>query len=477
MSRLIRYIQFSLLLSSLLMMQGCVADDSGDSPEMIVGEGLKVSARKANHVYTRSYQDEGTVVSGKYYLSYPNTDRTYTLAVVDFDKMAAESPGLGIVNTLSGSELKWSDIGGSPVTFYLDNVDQKYGTGPEAVFTANDNPFVAGLFDSEEGTNDLLWGEKSVNVGTKSLGFDLHHNMSRVRVQVEVVHKDNSVEDITLEGATVRITNLYSRPTSFNRTDGTLTLDTESADEGILIVAPDSENPGYDWKDSDTSDPDKTLYFSQDIILPPQSPAEDFTRSRLVITLENGDVYDGILPHAMFIAAPDNTLNYPVTLSFLKEYILTIHTVITEQPPELVFMPVWVTEWVDKGEFTLESHQSGIYTPEEFYKLIGYYEAVNEYQLVRYGYLYSPDDTDTETKLWHFDFFSSVSLDYDRIYRKMIPGHTVVDKGEAKNFEFAFNNYSIYVYNGSEDNMVKVTQTQLYDIVTGNMTWQQLQQR
>lgn len=479
MRKRIRHILFPLMMSCIFMIQGCMADHPGNPPEMPIEKGLKVSARKADHVYTRNYKESGIVESGKYYLSYPNnTDRNYTVAEVDFDKMAVESPGLGIVNTLSGSELKWSDIGGSPVNFYLDNVSWEYGEGPEVIFSDNYNPFVAGVFDFEGGSNDLLWGEKTANTGTKSLGFDLHHNMSRVKIQVEVVHKDVSVEKISLSDATVRITNLYPRPASYNRITGNLTLDTggNTEGEGILIMAPETNKKGYSWKEINESDPDRTIYISQDIVLPPQSPAEDYTRSRLEITLPNGDMYYGILPHAMLIAGSNDTdnggLNYPVNLSFLKEYILTIRTVITEEPPELAFMPVWVTEWVDKGEFTLEAHQSRVYTASEFYKLIRYYETHNEYQLERYGYLDSTDESDSE--FWYFNFFGSVSLKYNDIFRKMVPGTVVGDKGETKDFTFAFNNYSVFVYNDNEDDAVKVNEEQLNKIVKGQLNWQQI---
>ncbi|MCH5217696.1 MAG: fimbrillin family protein [Muribaculaceae bacterium] len=450
----------------ILGVQGCTDDVA---PEQDYTPEIKVAARIATHVATRGYQEQGPVTEGKYFLSYPqnNQARNYTVAIVDFDLMGAETPGLGIVHTLAGNELKWSDIGGSPVTFYLDNVSQTFGTDTLVTLSPATNPYVAGVFDSTGGTNDLLWGEKAVNSGTPSIGFDLHHYMSRVKVQVEVVHEDNSVEDITLAGAKVRITNLYPKTVAYNRSTGALTLDEEDA-SGITIVDPTL--PGYDWADTDESNPDRTMYLSPDIVLPPQALAEDASRSQLEIELANGDVYTGILPHAMMIAnSTDNSLNYPVTLAFLKEYILTIHTVITEEPPELAFMPVWVTDWVDKGEFTLEAHQSGIYTAAEFIKLTEYYSKNNEYQLVRYGYLETPEG-ETQKK-WLFNFFSSVVLNFNSIYNTMHPGVEVPDKGVTKDFSFQFNNYAEYVTNGNDEEMVKVTPDELYRIVTGTLDW------
>lgn len=469
MSRNTGILKFIAVGACILGIQACTNDVE---PELDFSPEVTVSARITNHVASRAYQEQGPVTSGQYYLSYPqnNQAKDYTIATVDFDKQAAETPGIGIVSTLSGSELKWSDIGGSPVTFYLDNVSESFGIDTLVNFSENNNPYVAGIFDDKTGSNDLLWGEKSVNSGTRSLGFDLHHNMSRVKVQVEVVHKDNSVEDINLDGASVRITNLYPRPESYNRLRGSLNLD-ESDASGITVVDP--EEDGYDWAKTDTSDPTKTIYFSQDIVLPPQALAEDASRSQLEIILSNGEKYTGILPHAMMIAtSTDETLNYPVTLAFLKEYILTIHTVITEEPPQLAFMPVWVTEWVDKGEFTFEAHQSGIYTASEFTSLIGYYNNHNEYQLVRYGYLFTPEGE--TTKMWLFNFFSSVVLEYSAIYGKMHPGETISGKGTTKDFMFDFNNYGVFITNGNDGRRVSVNAGQLYNVVTGKLDWNEL---
>ena len=468
MSRHTGILQFLIAISCILGIQGCTADVETETD---FSPALRVSARISPHAATRAYQEEGPVETGTYYLSYPqnNQARDYTVATVDFDQQASMTPGLGIASTLQGTELKWSDVGGSPVTFYLDNISDSFGTDTLVNFPVDNNPFVAGLFDDKMGSNDLLWGEKAVNSGTRSLGFDLHHYMSRVKVQVEVIHEEYSVDDISLEGATVRITNLYPRPTSYNRLSGTLYLD-ESDHSGVTIVDPNRQ--GYDWAQQHEDNPDKSVYLSQDIVLPPQALAEDASRSQLEITLKNGDVYTGILPHAMMIAnSVDNTLTYPVTLAFLKEYVLTIRTVITEEPPELAFMPVWVTDWVDKGEFTLEAHQSGIYTASEFVKLTEYYKKLNEYQLERYGYLFTPDG-ETKQK-WLFNFFSSVVLDYSSIYDTMHPGVTVSDKGVTKDFTFDFNNYGIYISNG-EDNVVGVNAAQLYGVVTGSINWSDL---
>ena len=134
------------------------------------------------------------------------------------------------------------------------------------------------------------------------------------------------------------------------------------------------------------------------------------------------------------------------------------------------FLPVWVVDWVDKGEFTLEAHQSGIYTANEFYSLIRYYQDNNEYQLERYG---SVKDVDNR-KYWQFDFWSSVQLEYDKIFDKMHPGNGKPENGPSLNFQFDYNNYGIFVVNGDSEQSKKVSQDDLYRIVTGSLKWEDI---
>lgn len=476
-----RGVKYIILSIAALLTAGlaasCSSEEVYDDGGMSLSGELKVSARVARHTNTRAYQDSGKVEEGIFYLAYPNTGYQYAVATVNFDRESTEAPGLGIVTTESGSELKWSEIGGSPVNFYLDNVpptmDSLNTNGPIVTFKY-DNPFVAGVFDNKEGTNDLLWGDKSVTRDTKSISFDLHHNMSRVKVQVKVAHKNNSIEDIDLTNATVKITNLYPRTLSYDRTTGNLALDTIGGMGPVTIVDPSKTQ--HHWTSISTveEDPDTTTYLSPDIVLPPQALLENELRPQLTITLEDGKEYTGILPHAMLIASStDGTMTYPVTLAFLKEYILTIRTVITEEPPELAFMPVYVVGWVDKGEFTEEAHQSGIYTAPEFYRMIDYYDEDNQYQLVRYGFI-SVLDAGT-TPVWCFNFWSSVVLDYDKIYGKMKPGSVNQTAGLPYNFLFYFNNYTIYVQQGeNEENIKQVSPEKLRDICTGAINWNQI---
>lgn len=439
--------------------------ESGADGEREEGDVVRVAAEVARQINTRAYQEQGEVTEGTYYLTYPLTYPTSNdskqLAEVHFG-VEGSSPDIGMVIVPPDSkELKWIDVGeGATPTFFLDNVERGYAvveksTLTEIVFNER-NPFVAGLFDLTENAaarpaNDLLWGSKQASRGAKMVSFDLHHYMARVRVQV-TVDRTNEQEngDLDLEDATVTISSLVHKPYSYNRLDGTMALsapDKNPAYETLTLVGTD-DGKTYDWNKMVDEDENglNDVYTTCDFVLPPQGLLEDEGRPVLTIQLADkadgtkGKVYSGILPHAMEI---DD--GYPVALSFLKEYILTIRTVVTETPPELSFMPVQVVQWVDKGDFTIEAHQSGVYTVAEFDNLVKYYNENNTYQLVRYGKF------NEEKKKWVFDFWHSVTLDYDKIKGSM----------KGNNFEFRFNNFKIWL----SDRTDPITEKELYDIV------------
>lgn len=439
-----------------LLTSGCT-DDS--DPTIDTGDAIYVQADVNHNSQARSYIPQGTVVEGEYNLTFPSTVADqYNIGLVSFGE-TQENPQIGIVKLPGGTPLKWLSVGGGATpTLYLDNIPQSVAgasTSTTVTFSDASNPYKAAPFDSIEGTNDLLWGAKMFQRNAGTLHFDLQHVMARVRLMVTA---DNTNGEIDLTGATVKITNLNLTPLSFNRIEGILALDTESPEAYSDLVFVDPENGGPDWQNSYESDANRTVYQSPDFVLPPQDLLQDDSRPRLVIKLANGDEYSGILPSAMLIGdGVHPEPSYPVALSFLSQYVLTIRTVVTDDPPSLSFMPVYVMRWVDKGSFEEEAHQSGIYLASEFYKLIEYYTSGRTFQLDRYGKQIDNDGS----KLWVFDFWNSVILDYNLIHNKM---HVNSAGGP---FTFSFNNFKVFVkYNDSEDGTVAVDSQQLYEILT-----------
>lgn len=458
------------LLAGLTLSCVDTKDEIAD-PDPVV---IKVTANLSDIISSRAYNDDPvTVEYGIYNLSYPTTENNiYAVGSVDFAKNGV-TPGIGIVTLPSAGneELVWKKVGGIQPTFYLDNVAATSDNpeDPMIVEFSEANPYKASLYNGdapskkeevidEKGSNDLLWGSKTVirssNTGTETdpgtINFDLHHNMSRFKVEI-TVNQENG--PINMEGATVVITDLAQTPESYNRIDGTLNLG-EKPDYSPITLINSNGDDGLTWASSidDDNNGNITIYTTRDFVIAPQTLKENETRPRLVITLSNGDVYSGIIPYAMTVVDSTHPEGYPMTLSFLKEHILTIRTIVTEDPPELVFMPVYVVEWVDKGVFSLDGHENGIYSSTEFDKLIEYYQDKDKYyQLNRYGNL--KDDK------WQFVFWNYVELEESRIRGKMIP-----DPGPA--FSFYFNGFTVMIRD--KNGIIReITAEELYNIVTG----------
>lgn len=503
---------FVVMLLSAFVMSSCSTEENSDDGTVIKDKPIMFAAQAAKQIETRAageevddeeneepkeegrYVDSGPIKHGEFCLTYVhqswNNSNTsvsgYSDAVADvnFDKSVLEGTGVGIVTTQTDwKEVAWRDVYTKSDSFYMDNVLKKYNTKYDAsthknehqwkdIILTGDCPFKAGIFDYKDGTNDLLWGMNKVARETNPIVMDLHHNMAIVRVEIRVDQSHELYEEIDLTNAEVSISSLVHKPYSFNRKNGILSLGSNPKRESLTMVNPlDEEELGW------VSEPktevvagdngeNKTyrVYTTKDFVLPPQGLPEDENRSRLTIKVkdENGNVtktYSGILPYAMWEnpGISDETPNgTPMNLYFLKEHKLTIRTVISQDPPELVFMPVLVIDWVDKGTYILDGHQSGIYKAEDFYSMIKYYQKNNETKLSNYGYL--------SNKTWVFNIFASINLDFDRIANSM------VNTGQ-KPFMFDKNRrYNVYVTMSSngdgEREVVSVSADQLYEIVT-----------
>lgn len=453
-----RILLYILLIVAVLSVGACSGINPGDDPET-ESTAVKVEAAICNTLQSRKYQAEGQVEDGIYNLTFPTTtNNVYNVGEVQFGK-DDEHKQIGFVTLPGNVALKWLVVGGgSTPTLYLDNIPRTHpgaDNSTTVTFSVTDNPYVAAPFDSIDGNNDLLWGARTFQRNAGTLHFDLQHAMARVRLMITT---DNTNGEIDLTDATVKITRLNQTPLSFDRLEGTLALNTDDIENYTDLVFVDPDDEDRDWLQDYSPDANKHVYQSPDFVLPPQELLQDNNRPQLIITLKDGVSYSGILPSAMLISNEDYAeTSYPVALSFLSQYVLTIRTVITEEPPSLSFMPVYVMKWVDKGTFDEEAHQSGIYTVAEFMKLINYYKDGNVFQLDRYG---KQKDVDG-TPVWHFDFWHGITLDYNDIHGKMPYNE------QAGDFVFVFNNYSVSVKYDDGDTRA-VSPDELRRIVTGN---------
>ena len=460
-----RYIIY--LSGFLLCLASCVNDS--DSPSMSTEEDggkLLITAGTSGMLSTKgAYEtdDEGNVSSGIFYLTYPTTDSKaskpqYNRMMVDFSKATYyEKYNRRYTFTESGesgSELTNDMIGSSPNMIFLDNVEplkQSADNDTLVIFPADDNPYIAGLMTPEK---DILWGSEQKHP-ENLYDFDLHHVMAgvRVKITVEEMEDENLVDLYDLTKAEVYLTDIVLEPYSFNRLSGLVkTADNPDYAPKFMLVnnmdVSDSEKP-IDWKmkpteNSESDDnKDNPVYITQDFILPPQTPSDDHW-PELVVRFPNPTPEEasekpykefyGKIPKGMFTNYDEKT-NYGLDLSFLREHILEIRTKISQNPPQLIFMPVKVYRWVYWGPYTVIGHQEGIYQDSQLYAIIGYYQNNNIRMLERFGEIKSMESGN----LWVFNIFSNITVELDKIKAAM--KQTVQNNGVY----FQLNGYKVKI--------------------------------
>ncbi|MCH5214855.1 MAG: hypothetical protein J1E97_06635 [Muribaculaceae bacterium] len=454
-----RYIK--LLTVALLMSAGfasCIenGDDGMTAPNT---DAILIGGTRAEMLATRggySTDADGNVEEGIFYLTYPTTDSkadkpAYSRLTADFSQ-ATYYPAYGrsytrTEGTEAGQELTNSLIGNTPNRMFLDNVDpteSRTANDTLVKFNQNDNPYRAGLLVPEK---DFLWGSVQKHNNSNLYDFDLHHTMAGVRVKISV---DNSIDGnlvdlYDLSKAEVYITNLQLYPASFSRTTGDVTLaENKEADEKLVLVntlgspsAPWGEE--IEWKENDATNPEETVYITSEFVLPPQIPSEE-NWPELVVRFPNPSIegaaakpvleFYGKIPKAMFTNYPEGT-NYALDLSFLREHILELRTHLSQNPPELMFMPVMVYDWVSWGPYTVVGQQQGIYSSQQLLDIIDYYKENNTRMLERYG--------SVENGKWTFNIFNNLKLRHSGINGKM--PQTIQEYGVS----FQLNSHSMTI--------------------------------
>lgn len=471
----LKYYHIISLLSAVILLS-CSESELMTEPT-VTDVSLRIAAEIQGAKNTRTYQSSGVINEGRYYMSYINSLGESQISEVEFRN------GNGHISIGNDKYLEWDQIGynaGSETTslFFLDNVSPDEGEqiGNIVNFTEEFNPFVAGVLDKEDGSNDLLWGERQIARNSPIVNFQLHHCMAMVNVELTYEKDINGIpEDFKIEEATVSISKLLKTPKSYNRETGELSFTRMQANEGA------SDNPepleyeeitlvdkDYPWEDPDHSEKDGkeiTVYKSKDFVLPPQELLTTDERPRLSIKIPMGDgdeiTYSGVIPRAMEMTMTDGS-TVPMTLALLREYCLTLHVRLSPDPVEIIFMPVTVVDWVDKGTVLINADQAGINDEAgflEFINVLKNYTSGQEDKLERFGY------KDTGEK-WKFNIFSELSFDLSDENQELkledIKG--VLKDIALPDFTFNMHNWKIYIY--SEDqNYVLTTSEELYNFL------------
>lgn len=503
----------ALLLPAVTGLTSCSDDSSDfhwfdsddDSEQITVGASIR------GNIHSRGYKDAGVVDEGDYYLTYPMSQRivqgdttyTYDYANVHFGTVGAEKMGFVTYTGKDGklTDLKWSDVNlrkGGTAVFYLDNVspdlnDQANEAVDYVLFRQGEEiPYSAGVFDNVNGSNDLLWGRAEAANNTKMVNFTLHHNMARLRVVITVLpREDNKARVDLFREATLEITGLQQVPEGFDRTTGNLVLPLNPERTPLTVVNIDNseqENNGaMIWADrkvdtvtSNGKEVEGVIYTTQDFVLPPQELPNDGARPTLCLTvpakyarLDPGEpalVYEAFLPQNMYAAATgeseEEVVNRPpMPLSFMKEHVLTIRATVGPPEMELEFAPVYLEDWTDMGEYSVEGQQAGIYTNQDFMDFLECYKEGDTELLGKYGYT-SGTDADGNPK-WIIMFWSrAIDLPKEKI-ENALDGY--MDRDPKIPFSFSFNNYVIKVNGWGDYSELSgaAGQIRLYNLITG----------
>ena len=429
----------ALPIAAVLTVFACTTQE----PEVPVAHAVRIAASVAGQSATRAYQEKGKVMEGTYYLTYPKstTELEYTVAEVNF------RDGTGFVTVADGGELTWNDVGLTPgsqtqATFYLDNVPvaEQPQSPLHIVDLTDDHRYSAALFDYEDGSNDLLWGSSTVPRMEMNVPVQLRHCMSMVNVEITVDASKEGSLDMDLSNATVEITNIIHDAQSYSRLTGGLDLGEDPQRESLTLVQPDDVG----WKSVGQVDGDEhiKLYTSHDYVLPPQDLLTTVDRSRLRISVPQGDgqaprIFSGVIPRAMTVFYDDGS-SAPVNLAFIRGHILTLRVVMNPDQMILEFLPVTVVDWLYQGSHSLSGAEAGLYNADNINGLIDAIKSGDESMIGKYGY--------KEGDTWVFSIFVGLTLNYEEI------AGMLADSGV--NYRFAFNGKNVTVLMSDGNNLI-----------------------
>lgn len=458
--------------------------NGGDSPGMDGGNlRLTAAVENSGEGTTRSEPIRfGNITDGTFYFVFwRTTTKKYRTCEAIFGYFPDYPELANLQLPEFGKGVQWSDFSTSYRNIYLSNVGTSdYAIDNNAYLSMERDisgyDFNAGPYTRE---NDLLWGE---NVWPSSMmnkeyifSVTMHHVMSMVRV--EVIVENSEFSDLDLSEATVELTDIAQKTSTFYRLTGEVTLSTKPEDRGPMTLVDygvfadpgdtpdDSQN--IPWANIGGYDPEtgQATYLTGDFILPPQIPSDDATRSRIRVKVKDKDgairSFSAPIPRLMEMEVA-NMGTQQTPLRFLREKIMTIRCLITNEPPELIFYPVKVYNWVDVGHNQFTGYETGIYIADQFYQLIKDYSAYSgsgsTEVLEKYGSV-SPNG------IWRFNIQRSITLEMSKISGMMTPG------GNAS-FQFNLHDSTVTVINGLEKIELRGTEgaETLYEIVTGEYT-------
>ena len=392
-----------------VMMAACSDNALNEQTGWMETEALQLTASISETIQTRANE----LASGTYYFSYVKNgagNSTYSTVEVAFTDGDATH------------NLTWGGINKTSSLFVLDNVNvtNQYPkvTLPET--------FNAGPAPEKPGTgNDLLWDTvKVANVISAPLSpvhFVLEHRMSMLTFDIS--SRNSEIDGLLKSGkVSVQLSNVVVKPTTFNRSKGTVYISNEknnTCELGGAYVSSDTEVPGG--------------YITDNWIFPPQKfdnerPVLSITLERTIDDVTTKKTFKGVLPESMLYGGEYRSLE------FISGCHLTVTVVLGNwHNLEVYFRPVLVEKWDELDLKDLNVNQIGVYTANELEELVGAYNDnpdKNNLTLWKYGIF-----TDTENKwtfyLWknltgvNLDSSNSLGFDNDGSFTFESSGHTI----------------------------------------------------
>lgn len=361
-----------------VMMAACSDNGLNEQTGWMETEALQLTASISETVQTRANEP----ASGTYYFSYVKNgagNSTYSTVEVAFTDGDATP------------NLTWGGINKSSSLFVLDNVNV---TDQEKLTVKLPETFDAGPAPANPGTgNDLLWDTvKVANVISAPLSpvhFVLEHRMSMLTFAIS---SGNSEIDGLLKSGkvSVQLSNVVVEPTTFNRSNGTVSISTEEKNNtcelGGAYVSSDTEAQGD--------------YITDNWIFPPQEfgskrPVLSITLERTINDVTTKKTFKGVLPESMLYGGEYRSLE------FISGCHLTVTVVLGNWDNlEVNFRPVLVEKWDELDLKDLNVNQIGVYTANELSDLVDTYNDNNK----------NPDKTNLT--LWKYGTFSETNNEW-----------------------------------------------------------------
>ena len=237
-------------------------------------------------------------------------------------------------------------------------------------------------------------------------------------------------------------------------------------------------------EDAQTGGEAKRRYSTKRFVFPPQTipPTSGVGRPVLTVRVPRRDAlggqsggageyvtYSGSIPEIMF-----NDNGIPEDIALKSGYQLNITASIDSPSPELIFAPVRVERWVNKGEHKFKIKQAGIYNAKDFQAIIDLFHLLQNPDLTeddkeRYLAMLEKYGYRDEKDYYVLQLWAPLTLDLNEIE---IEGEMAVT-GNVPKFAFMFNGYTVTLTSGEGDESTEQRlrgaegQLELYSIVTG----------